>query len=89
MFSSNARFWGWDEIYVRDRIRICLRELMKDLNIYFGEESPLLSSAQGIVDELQKATDEAVPLHNPTVRPTVRLQHGFVPVIIIFYSLEC
>ncbi len=43
----------------------------------------------GIVDELQKATDEAVAIHDPAVRPTVRLQHGFVPVIIIFYSLEC
>ncbi len=72
MFSSNTRFWGWDEIYVRDRIGICLGELKKDLYTY-GEESPLLSSAQGIVDELQKATDEAVAIHDPAMKPTVRL----------------
>ncbi len=61
--------------YFRSRVKLYLGELKEDMSRFYGEESHLLMCGEVIVEEWEKLTDETVSMHNPALRPTVRMQH--------------
>ena len=82
MFKSNAEFWGWDGGYIVNEVHQSVTEAQERVTDFLAAENPLTPFVNEASAEIYSAVTEALKQHDPALRPTVRQQHGVVPVNI-------
>ena len=86
VFKSNAEFWGWDDKYITETVHRHVQAIGKELEDFLSPESPLVSHAHELVDDLQEAGRELKLRHDPCLRPSKRQQHKLTSVNSDFSS---